>query len=297
MRQKLRRSVSRALMRARVAAFGNNHSPLLNWRYRAYLKEARKRYGRSATAGDPVVSELVTRFRDDGFAILPSALAPEAAAALRMKVDCLFESSSNVVPVGRGLLRLVDGLERLPEVTDLIRGRVAGVIEGYFGSHFKIYNASFYRTIPDPTVPESSFLWHFDNSPDEEIKVMIYLDDVTEDTGAFRVKNLATSERARALGFWHRDDYARAKAMFDDESSTIVAEGAPGTCILFRQGRIAHKATAPRKSHRDAVTMVIIPSVIPWREHYARNRHLLSTNAGLCKNPWTDEPENIGYQF
>ncbi|MEO5882991.1 MAG: hypothetical protein ABIQ06_11305 [Caldimonas sp.] len=293
----LRRIVARSLMRARVAAFGNNHSVLLNYRYRSFLRAARKKYRPSGTDTPPSVLEGAKRFRHDGFVILPSMLAEGPRNEIKDKVDALFAGGVDVLPVGKGLLRLVDGAERLPEVVNLLREGIAEIIETYFGSHFKIYNMSFYRTVPDDNVPESSFLWHFDNCPDQEIKLMIYLDDVTDETGAFRFKDLQTSERARSLGFWHRDDYAAAEKIFDDPSTTVVAEGPTGTAILFRQGRVIHKATAPRMAHRDVVTMVIIPSLIPWREHYARTRHLLSTNAGLCKNPWTDEPENIGYRY
>jgi hypothetical protein len=289
--------MARTLMRSRVRLFGNNQPWSLNRRYAAFHAEARKRYRPTPLASDPEVREAAASFERDGFLILPSALDPESAERLKSKVDSLFEQERNLFRVGSGLFRLIDGAEQLPEVIDLVSGKVAAILETYYKSNFKLYNASFYRTVPDESVPESSFLWHFDNCTDEEIKIMVYLDKVTTETGAFRFKSVATSERARAAGFWHRDDYDKARDVFDDPSTTVVAEGEPGTVILFRQGRVVHKATAPRMDHRDAVTMVVIPSLIPWREHYARTKHLLSTNAGICVNPWTDEPENIGYRY
>lgn len=296
--KQLRRKISRMLMRMRVSRFGNNHSWRLNRLYRSYHRHAQRHFRPTAPRLEAdVLQAQVDRFRRDGFLIVPTVLDSTSAQALKSKVDRLFEDSANVLPISKGLIRLIDGAERVPEVVNLLQASVADIIERYYGSHFKLYNMSFYRTVPDESMPESSFLWHFDNSPDEEIKLMVYLDDVTEETGAFRFKDVATSERARSLGFWHRDDYECARAVFEEPSTTVVAEGGPGTVILFRQGRVVHKATAPRRDHRDAVTMVIIPSDMPWREHYARNKHLLSTNAGLCKNPWTDEPENIGYRY
>jgi hypothetical protein len=133
--------------------------------------------------------------------------------------------------------------------------------------------------------------------PDQEIKLMVYFDDVFEDTGAFRFKSRDLSKDLRRDGFWHRRNYAKVAPRLDDTATTVCVEGGPGTCILFQNGRVAHKATAPRRAHRDIATFVIIPSTIPWREHFACNRHLLSTNAGLCVNPWSDEPENIGYRY
>jgi hypothetical protein len=294
--KQIRRSISRALMRARVSLFGNNHSLMLNLRYRNYLAAARRCYKKPKPPSAEAV-ERASLFRRDGYVIIPSPLSPADAAKLKEKVDMLFNEKTDVLQVTSGLFRLIDGSERVPEVIRLVASQVAEVVETYFGSHFKLYNMSFYRTVPDSAAPVTSFLWHFDNSPDEEIKVMIYLDEVTEETGAFRFKNLDVSEQARALGFWHRDQYEKARHIFENPESTVAAVGGPGTAILFRQGRVVHKATSPEHSHRDAVTMVIIPSLMPWREHYARHRHLLSTNAGLCKNPWTDEPEHIGYRY
>ena len=232
-----------------------------------------------------------------GWAVLPPAVDATQSMEISHRVDALFDSGDGVIKVGEGLLRLADGVERVPEIARYAGGSVGDTIEHFFGSHFKIYSVSFYRTIPSPARPESSFLWHFDNVPDQEIKLMVYLDQVHEDTGAFRFKNRALSEKLRKQGFWHRKNYPKVAPLLDDTSTTVCVEGAPGTTILFENGRVAHKATAPRRLHRDIVTFVIIPSLIPWREHFARNRHLLSTNAGVCKNPWTDEPENIGYRY
>jgi len=296
MLRQFRRAVSRGLMRVRVGLFGNNHSFLINSRYRRYHKAAMKCY-RPQNPSLRSVEAAAEAFRRDGFVIVPPRLDEQAAIALRDKVDELFSRDTDVLPIGGGLSRLIDGVDRVPEIIDLLHGQITAIIESYYRSHYKLYNVSFYRTVPYVGEQESSFLWHFDNSPDEEIKLMIYLDDVSEETGAFRFKNIETSERVRRMGFWHRTDYAVVQTILDDPSTTMIAEGRPGTAILFRQGRVVHKATAPRRSHRDVVTMVVIPSVIPWRDHFARNRHLLSTNAGLCKNPWTDEPENIGYRY
>jgi hypothetical protein len=75
-----------------------------------------------------------------------------------------------------------------------------------------------------------------------------------------------------------------------------VFEGPVGTSILFQNRAVAHRATSPLRGHRDVVTFVITPSDIPWRAHFARNRHKLSTNTGICLNPFTDRPQSIGYR-
>lgn len=290
-----RRAAARWLMARRVARYGNNHKASVNRHYLDYHAAARAAF-RPAGPADPAIAEAGRTLAADGFLVIP----PEPgfdAAALKARVDAAFAEEGNVYGVGPGMLRLMDGAELFPEVIGLLRGQVERVIEAFFESHFKLFSATFYRTVPDDSVPESSFLWHFDNAPDLQIKAMVYLDAVAADTGAFRFKSKPVSERARAAGFWHRDDYECGRAVFEEEATTHVIEGAPGTVILFQPARVVHKATAPAHGHRDVAVLVVNPSKIYWREHLARNRHLLSTNAGLCMDLDTDQPENIGYRF
>ena len=294
----LRRKLARFTMRRRVARYGNNHSRDINLHYRAYHEAAQaafdpKRHPISAAA--QAQAETLAR---DGFLVLPPEDGQRTPAAeLGARVDMALADPGNCYPVSAGMIRLIDGSDMFPELFALLRGRVEDVIHAYFLSYFKIFSATLYRTVPDDSVPESSFLWHFDNAPDQQIKAMIYLDDTVRDTGAFRFKSRAVSEQARSRGFWHRDDYDLARPVFDDETTTHTIEGPPGTVILFQPGRVVHKATAPRHGHRDVAVLVINPSKAYWREHLARHRHLLSTNAGLCLNLDTDLPENMGYRF
>lgn len=295
MMRKLRRAAARWAMARRVARYGNNHRASVNRHYEEYHAAARAAY-RPLQPADPAVAEAGRRLKADGFLVVP----PEAgfdAGPLKARVDAAFADEANLYRHAPGAIRLMDGAEMFPDVIRLLGGRVERAIEAFFDSHFKIYSASFYRTVPHDSAPETSFLWHFDNAPDLHLKAMIYLDDVTVETGAFRFKSKSESERARAAGFWHRDDYECGRAIFEDDRTTHIVEGPAGTVILFQPGRVVHKATAPVHGHRDVVVLVTDPSKIYWREHLARNRHLISTNAGLCMNLDTDRPENIGYRF
>ncbi len=217
--------------------------------------------------------------------------------ALKARVDAAFARPELTYPFGTGGLRLVDGYEQFPDVVDLLLGEWEQVLLAYYRSHFKLYAVTIYRIVPDESAPESSFLWHFDNAPEQQLKIMIYLDETAEETGAFRFKSRDDSDRAKALGFWHRDDYDLARPVFEESASTHVIEGGPGTGIVFQPGRVVHKATAPRREHRDVAVLVVHPSLIYWREHLARNRHFMSTNAGLCLDLDRDTPENVGYRF
>lgn len=289
--------VSKSIMRARVSLFGNNHSILFNINYKIYLRYAQILYKKRQSRTNKDAEHYADLLHRQGYVVLSSNFDIAYARNIKNKIDTLFSDSNNTINVVPGLSRLIDGCENVDEIAEIIFNNVANVVEAYYKSNFKLYTMSIYRTVPCQEAPVSSFLWHFDNCPDESIKLMIYLDDVTSDTGAFRFKTEKLSEEIRKKGFWHRDDFDKVSEILNDESTNITIEGATCTCILFKPGRVVHKATAPIKAHRDVVTTVILPSDIDWRSHYARNRHLLSTNAGLCLNPWNDKPENIGYLY
>jgi hypothetical protein len=296
--QSLRKIASRARTQTRVALFGNNHSLKVNMRYAAYEGAARRSW---KPRSKPTAEQLAAaeRFKSEGFAALPppTRMTVEKLQAIRETVDRRFEEQNNGYVVNYGMYRMIDGLELIPEIIDFIDDDLEAVIENYYGSHFKIFAVSFYRTLPTPDKPDSSFLWHLDNCPKQEIKLMVYLDDVVADTGALSVKDKPFSVGLRKEGFFDRRRINQFVDRLDDRSSTRVLEGQTGTRLLFENGGCIHKATSPKHGHRDVVTFVLIPSDIPWRPHFARSRNLLSTNAGICIDPFRDQPEHVGYQY
>jgi hypothetical protein len=296
--QSLRKIASRARTQTRVALFGNNYSLKVNMRYAAYEGAARRSWKpRSKPAAEQLAA--AERFKSEGFAALPppARMTAENLQAIRETVDRRFEEQNNGYVVNYGMYRMIDGLELIPEIIDFIDDDLEAIIENYYGSHFKIFAVSFYRTLPTPDKPDSSFLWHLDNCPKQEIKLMVYLDDVVAETGALSVKDKPFSVGLRKEGFFDRRRINQFVDRLDDKSSTRVLEGQTGTRLLFENGGCIHKATSPKHGHRDVVTFVLIPSDIPWRPHFARSRNLLSTNAGICIDPFRDQPEHVGYQY
>jgi hypothetical protein len=296
--QSLRKIASRARMKTRVAMFGNNHPFKVNLKYAAYESAARRSWKPSST---PMAEQeaAAERFKKNGFEVLPPprAMAPEKLRAIKETVDRRFEEQNNGYALGVGMSRLIDGLESIPEIVDFIDADLEAVVENYYCSHFKIFAISFYRTLPTPDKPDSSFLWHLDNCPKQEIKLMIYLDDVVAETGAFSIKDKPFSDNLRQEGFFDRKRINQFLNRLSDTTSTNVLEGPTGSRLLFENGGCIHKATSPNRGHRDVATFVLIPSDIHWRPHFARHRNLLSTNGGICVDPFKDRPEHVGYQF
>ncbi len=290
----LRRSMGWVRRWARFALFENNHPITTNLLYSLYLARCRRRWKRPSNVSATVI-DSARSLRDQGYAVLPPAADSSLISTISSTVDELFEQERDTVTISSGLFRLRDGVERLPRIIEHITPDIEQIIEEYFGSHFKIFGVYFYRTVPTDRQTASSFLWHFDNCPRHEIKLMVYLDDTTSDTGAFRLKPKPLSDEMKAQGFWDRNKAQRFQTELENGETTDVLEGPAGTRILFQNGGCIHKGTFPVHKHRDVVTFVIIPSPVPWRVHFARNRHLLSTNSGVCLNPFTDRPQSVGY--
>jgi hypothetical protein len=290
-----RRVLARARLRGKLALFGNNCPVQTNLLYGLYSRRARDIWRRKHAAMAPEDDLAGRQLASNGYHVIPPAVDRELASAVKSKVDDLFGRGKNVHQLTPQLARLMDGLESVPEIVEFINGAVERAIEAYFRSHFKIHGVYFYRTVPAPMKPESSFLWHVDNVPSQEIKLMIYLDDTVEETGAFRCKDKPFTDRLKKNGWWDRTLNRTFADVLEDPSTTHTIEGPTGTCILFQNGGCAHKATAPQCQHRDVVTFVIIPSDVHWRAHLARNRHKVSTNCGICRNPYTDRPSSVGY--
>lgn len=290
----LRRSLGWVRRWARFTLFENNHPITTNLLYSLYMARCRKKWKRPSSVSATII-ESARSLRNQGYAVLPPAADSSLISTISSTVDELFEQGRDTVTISSGLFRLRDGVERLPRIIEHISPDIEQIIEEYFGSHFKIFGVYFYRTIPTDGQTASSFLWHFDNCPRHEIKLMVYLDDTTGETGAFRLKPKPLSDEMKAQGFWDRNKAQRFQTELENGETTDVLEGPAGTRILFQNGGCIHKGTFPVRKHRDVVTFVIIPSPVPWRVHFARNRHLLSTNSGVCLNPFTDRPQSVGY--
>jgi hypothetical protein len=273
--------------------FANNQPAAVNLRYASYQREVRHNWKPNGIA--PSEEAAARQFEQNGH--LVKAPSPTFSDEIGAKVDTLFSDPANCYPLTVGMSRLIDGIEHVPEIMNAIDPEMERILESYYRSHFKIFGVYFYRTVPTPSKPQSSFLWHLDNCPDPEIKLMVYLDSVTSNTGALRLKNKSLSNGLRANGFRNRNNVDHLQSDLDADQTTELIEGPAGTRILFENGKVIHKATSPLSSHRDVATMVIIPSDIHWRVHFARNRHLLSTNAGACTDPRRDTAEHVGYQY
>jgi len=164
-------------------------------------------------------------------------------------------------PVG-GTYKLFmsDVCERWPAVLDILDGTTAAMLRAYFRSHFQFSYVEPYRTFPAEGDLPKSWLWHYDAVAPGILKLMVYLNGASAETGALRVLDHDESRALERGGFRRRSDSAKYSSEFDRRQT--VLEGAPGTAVII-DNRVLHKATAPERGIRDVVCFQILPSVVP----------------------------------
>lgn len=162
--------------------------------------------------------------------------------------------------------------------------------EKVFGSYVHVDNIKIYRNFVSKQKDSSSWLWHLDNNPKEQIKVLIYLTDVGAGDGEFTyLKNnqgdglkVPTSRVSYPDNWkepwqfpppffsleninksWYKDRVPKniiSKLCEEDGYCPYSAQGSRGTLFIF-DNNIIHKATIPKNNHRDVLILQVKPSI------------------------------------
>ena len=148
-----------------------------------------------------------------------------------------------------------------------------------------------------------SLSWHMDNHPKEIIKIMIYLDDVEEQNGAFQV--LSKNNHGHKA-FTTRIDHIHWEepcppvwdpSRFSDEQIEDLntagyqpkkLTGPAGTAIIF-DNNIIHRATFCEEKTRDVLTFMVKPTIKRIRPYISRKH----TGTNYHVDTFVD-PEFIG---
>lgn len=283
--QGMRRRLGAVRRAARVRLFGNNQSVAINLRNKLYLARARSAW--RAPQLLPGVAEAAAQLRDQGYVqFAPEPGQSELFRRLNSEAEAAFADPALCTTPIEGAVRLKDGIHTLPEVAVALTPDVVQTVESYFQSYFKAYWLQIYRTMPTARPPEASFLWHVDNCPQEVVKLMVYLTDTRDNTGAFRLKPRPLSRQLIERGFWDRARAQDFAGTLEDRATTTVFEGDKGTRILFLNWGCVHRAKHPEAAHRDVAVFNLLPSTVPWDTHFREHWERLSTrDEDVCPDP------------
>ncbi len=156
----------------------------------------------------------------------------------------------------------VDNYYDCPEVTKL--GNFFGkyLEQNTYNCYSIVEAVLIYESLPNE-IERSSWIWHYDDDIDQQLKLLVYLNDVEEDTGAFEIlrnsqgEGLAMKSSRVSPSVKSSPTYVGSRIpkeeieRFDGLGfSSYKIVGKAGTICLFNPNCI-HKATVPKKQpHR-----------------------------------------------
>lgn len=141
-------------------------------------------------------------------------------------------------------------------VYDFIIPAISSALESYYRSNCYVRDVCCYRTQPIPSV-QGSYQWHVDNYPAGSLKVIVYLTDVTQETGPLKValgSHIGFQPVLGGIGERFEEEYVHRHFNIMD------CLGPRGTVIIFNNNMI-HRATDPVSGHRDVINFSVFPCV------------------------------------
>lgn len=149
-----------------------------------------------------------------------------------------------------------------------------------FGSYVYCDNIKIYKTPKEASQEKSSWMWHLDNNPKEQVKIMIYLSNVDENAGPFEYmidpdgQAVKASTRRIDYASWctskgiHKTKYCSwYSSRVSQEAVKLMTQngckpnkicGNMGTVILF-DNNIVHRGSLPIVDSRLAMTLQFRP--------------------------------------
>ena len=182
-----------------------------------------------------------------------------------------------------GLITYDNIFDYKPEIDDIVDELVPFLEKTHFGCHLFVDKIYIFRTVFMKD-RKSSYIWHYDNNPDEVVKNIIYLSDVAEDTSPFEY--LSNSEgkgiifpstrtgpeqwRPAPNGSRIPEQVENLVSKKDCKPTRVL--GPVGTTTSFCSNA-AHRAN-PRTeggSHRDVLNIRVRPTIESVKEYFCED--------------------------
>jgi hypothetical protein len=191
----------------------------------------------------------------------------------------------------------LEAIHDVPEFESLAQTIVPQLEKNIFGCHVVMEALYAYRNVYRSAPERSSWMWHYDNNPKEIIKIMIYLSDVDETSGAFEIICNDEGEAVKMSTYkidhkkWHgapnnsRITEIQLKTMASEGYYPYKILGKKGTIAIF-DNNIAHRASIPEPGNiRDAIVFMIRPWLAK-EEKYINKKHCRAwTGSSIFMNP------------
>lgn len=283
----------------------------LSGRHHAYHQLAQLVYS-SAAAKRPAAS--AGRLSDKGFdtvaGVLPAELCHKLSAQTTTWIDRsaaeieahLARKVFSFTPPARehiqNVLMTADIVrELMPAIRRVLARPVTDLCECFLQSHFKINSLRVYRAMPNDR-PEVSFRWHLDAAPPTQLHVFVYLTDPgpNGEGGCTEFLPRNVTAQLNRSGYAYKPIQDRAIDLDEIDGGAafkpLVERPLPGLggAMIFTPGTALHRGIPPRTSYRDALLLVLLPSLDPWPIALAAHGSEMFLDRSIGYLPVDDDP-------
>lgn len=235
--------------------------------YPEFLIEAQKSFSGKKKDG--------VDFYKSGVYATKTNTSPEYLEAIEGISQYVGEYFDEHPPSAGELLTNFSGVFKLNGLDVIANSIIPDLEENLFGCHLFVDKIYSYRSHLGER--RASWLWHWDNNPDEVVKIIIYLSDVNDDEdGPFEyLRNPETGlapiiETSRS-GYNHWKKPRNNSRITDQEMKSFANQGyvpytvhgLKGTATIFNNN-CAHRANPPADGkYRDVITLRVRPTIKP----------------------------------
>ncbi|HJQ55510.1 MAG TPA: hypothetical protein VJ890_01300 [Vineibacter sp.] len=235
--------------------------------YHDYCRWVAPRGGDSAAAESLLRDgyDIVTVLDEARAADMKCRLLAEGAAGGRLKEDVTFAD----------VVAFADAAALRRTLDEVLRRAVDERIAAFFGCEYLVYSALMMRTHPVET-EERSLLWHCDRGPRDFLKLNLFFDSTAEHGSTTEMLALEESKAFERAGYTFGPskrrvaDLARLAGRIGIGTPIAHRPLAAGQAFLFLPSRVLHRGIPPNRGIRHMLSLMLIPSPVPWRVAYDR---------------------------
>lgn len=167
-------------------------------------------------------------------------------------------------------------------------GAIDTLIHGFLGSNFLIRTVTGGRLFPSER-QTVSYQWHRDGELPHQIHVILYLTDLSDESGSTDLIPIEDTKAVAEAGYDfpgykdRKSDLSEEFARVGREQKPYRVEAKAGDALVFTPNRVLHRGVQPIAGARDALLAVVLPAPMPWQltlqHNFARMyqpRHLLN---------------------
>jgi hypothetical protein len=162
-----------------------------------------------------------------------------------------------------------------PWLERMLGGAIDTRIVGHFGSEYFIHSLAFTRTVP-ARVSRRSFLWHCDRGPRDFLKINLFFDATAEHGATTECFTRESSAAIERIGYtfgpnrWRTADAALLARRADRTALPEHPDMCAGEALLFEPSNVLHRGILPTRGTRHMLSLILLPSPVPWRDAWAR---------------------------